>query len=169
MKHLDIQQAASTLTTLLDEVIATQTEIVMIRNGIPVARIVPCDLKPNSTQKYPLRGMPIAIAFIFWPTHARTLVRFGRMILLDTHVWWLLHDPTQLSSKAQAIVDLEEPQNGLLVSAISVWEIAVKSSIGKLKLPLPIDEWYKLAQAHSGIVIEPLSPLSRWAGKFITM
>lgn len=82
------------------------------------------------------------------------------MILLDTHVWlWLLHDPTQLSSQAQAMVDLEEPQNGLLVSAISVWEIAVKCSIGKLKLPLPIDEWYKLAQAHSGIVIEPLSPL----------
>ncbi len=82
------------------------------------------------------------------------------MILLDTHVWlWLLHDPTHLSSQAQALVDLEEPQNGLLVSAISVWEIAVKSSIGKLKLPLLIDEWYNLAQAHSGIVIEPLSPL----------
>jgi len=62
MKHLDIQQADSTLTTLLDEVIATQTEIVIIRNGIPVARIVPCDIKSNSTRNYPLRGMPIAIA-----------------------------------------------------------------------------------------------------------
>ena len=62
MKHLDIQQADSTLTTLLDEAIATQTEIVMIRNGIPVARIVPCNIKSHSTQNYPLRGMPIAIA-----------------------------------------------------------------------------------------------------------
>lgn len=82
------------------------------------------------------------------------------MILLDTHTWlWLLHEPSKLSSKAQAIINIEEPQNGLLVSAISVWEIAVKSSIGKLNLPLPIEEWYNLAQDHSGIIIEPLSPL----------
>jgi PIN domain nuclease of toxin-antitoxin system len=82
------------------------------------------------------------------------------MILLDTHLWlWLLHEPNQLSSKAKAVIDLEEPQNGLLLSAISVWEIAVKSSIGKLSLPLPINEWYELARTHSGIVIEPLSPL----------
>ena len=65
MKHLDIQQADSMLTTLLDEAIATQTEIVMIRNGIPVARIVPGDIKSHSTQNYPLRGMPIAIAEYF--------------------------------------------------------------------------------------------------------
>ena len=82
------------------------------------------------------------------------------MILLDTHIWlWLLHDPSQLSSQAQALINAEEPQNGLLVSAISVWEIAVKSSIGKLSLPLPINEWYELAQTQSGIVIEPLNPL----------
>lgn len=82
------------------------------------------------------------------------------MILLDTHVWlWLLHDPSLLSTQAQAIINTEEAKNGLLVSSISVWEIAVKSSIGKLSLPLPIDEWYELAQAHSGITIEPLSPL----------
>ncbi|MCM0589741.1 MAG: type II toxin-antitoxin system VapC family toxin [Gloeotrichia echinulata DVL01] len=82
------------------------------------------------------------------------------MILLDTHVWlWLLHDPNQISEPAQAAIETEETQNGLLVSAISVWEIAVKSSLGKLVLPLPIDEWYQLAQSHSGVVIEPLSPI----------
>ncbi|WP_392479876.1 type II toxin-antitoxin system VapC family toxin [Nostoc sp. C110] len=82
------------------------------------------------------------------------------MILLDTHVWlWLLHNPSQLSSQAQAAIDSEEPQSGLLVSTISVWEIAIKFSIGKLTLPLPIDEWYSLARTHSGIVIESLNPL----------
>ena len=82
------------------------------------------------------------------------------MILLDTHIWlWLLHDPNQLSDPARVAIDAEEPQNGLLVSTISVWEVAVKSSIGKLTLPLPIDEWYKLAQTQTGITIEPLSPL----------
>ncbi|OKH33491.1 twitching motility protein PilT [[Phormidium ambiguum] IAM M-71] len=82
------------------------------------------------------------------------------MILLDTHIWlWLLHDPSQLSDPARVAIDAEEPQNGLLVSTISVWEVAVKSSIGKLTLPLPIDKWYKLAQTQAGITIEPLSPL----------
>jgi PIN domain nuclease of toxin-antitoxin system len=82
------------------------------------------------------------------------------MILLDTHIWlWLLHDPSQLSQVAQAAIESEESKNGLLVSAISVWEVAVKSSVGKLALPLPIDEWYQLAQTHSGIIIEPLSPI----------
>jgi PIN domain nuclease of toxin-antitoxin system len=81
------------------------------------------------------------------------------MIIIDTHVWlWLLHDPSQLSDAARAQIEIEEAQNGILVSAISVWEIAVKSSLGKLALPLPIDDWYTLAKSHSGIVIEALNP-----------
>jgi PIN domain nuclease of toxin-antitoxin system len=81
------------------------------------------------------------------------------MIIIDTHVWlWLLHDPSQLSDAAREQIDIKEVQNGILVSAISVWEIAVKSSLGKLALPLPIEDWYALAKSHSGIVIEPLNP-----------
>jgi PIN domain nuclease of toxin-antitoxin system len=81
------------------------------------------------------------------------------MILLDTHVWlWLLHDPNQLSSQAQALIETEEKNNGLLISAISAWEIAVKVGIGKLVLPLPINDWYELAKSHSGIMVEPLNP-----------
>jgi PIN domain nuclease of toxin-antitoxin system len=81
------------------------------------------------------------------------------MILLDTHVWlWLLHDPNQLSSQAQALIETEEKNNGLLISAISAWEIAVKVGIGKLVLPLPINDWYELAKSHSGIIVEPLNP-----------
>lgn len=82
------------------------------------------------------------------------------MILLDTHIWlWLLHDPSNLSVAANSAIEAEESQNGLLVSAISVWEIAVKSSLGKLTLPLPMAHWYAQARTHSGIVIEPLNPL----------
>ncbi|WP_373539918.1 type II toxin-antitoxin system VapC family toxin [Chamaesiphon sp.] len=81
------------------------------------------------------------------------------MIVIDTHVWlWLLHEPSHLSNAAREYIDREEPQNGILVSAISVWEIAVKYSIGKLSLPLPIDDWYALAKCHSGIVIAALNP-----------
>ena len=52
------------------------------------------------------------------------------MILLDTHVWlWLLHDASQLSETARIAIDVEEPQNGLLVSTISVWEFDVKKAV----------------------------------------
>jgi prevent-host-death family protein len=66
MKYLNIQETDSTLTSLLDEVTATQAEIVITRNGIPVARIVPCEIeqkaKQTAPQHYPLRGMPITIS-----------------------------------------------------------------------------------------------------------
>ena len=90
------------------------------------------------------------------------------MILLDTHVWlWLLHNPSQLSEKAQAVISIEEDHDGLLVSAISVWEVAVKASLGKLDIPLPIDEWYQLAKSHSGIVVEPLDPIDTIASSLL--
>ena len=41
----------------------------------------------------------------------------------------LLHDPSQLSNAAREQIEIEEAQDGILVSAISVWEIAVKSSL----------------------------------------
>ncbi|QHG17945.1 type II toxin-antitoxin system Phd/YefM family antitoxin [Nostoc sp. ATCC 53789] len=62
MKYLNIQDTDSTLTALLYEVTATQTEVVVTRDGIPVARIVPWQAKQTSTHHYPLRGLPIVIA-----------------------------------------------------------------------------------------------------------
>ncbi|MCC5611831.1 type II toxin-antitoxin system Phd/YefM family antitoxin [Nostoc sp. CHAB 5834] len=62
MKYLNIQDTDSILTALLDEMTATQTEVVVTRDGIPVARIVPWQAKQTSTHHYPLRGMPIVIA-----------------------------------------------------------------------------------------------------------
>jgi antitoxin (DNA-binding transcriptional repressor) of toxin-antitoxin stability system len=61
MKHLEIQEADSTLPMLLDEVTANQREIVITRNGIPVARTLPCEVK-DAKHNYPLQGMPLGIA-----------------------------------------------------------------------------------------------------------
>ncbi len=61
MKEIEIQEVDNTLAVLLDELTATQSEIVITRNAIPVARIVRCD-NSNSNHNYPLRGMPLTIA-----------------------------------------------------------------------------------------------------------
>ena len=57
------------------------------------------------------------------------------MILLDTHAWlWLLHDPTLLSEPAQIAISEAEKENNILISSISVWDIAVKHSFNKLQI-----------------------------------
>lgn len=61
-------------------------------------------------------------------------------LLLDTHVvLWLLGDVTRLSAQAKSAI--ANPENLVYVSAASVWEMAIKQSIGKLKLPGPVSTW----------------------------
>jgi PIN domain nuclease of toxin-antitoxin system len=59
-------------------------------------------------------------------------------LLLDTHVvlWWLTDDPT-LSEDIKARLD-HEPD--VYVSAATVWEVAIKQSIGKLPEPADLPE-----------------------------
>ena len=57
-------------------------------------------------------------------------------ILLDTQCWlWMAGEPDRLSARARALV--EATDNDLLLSTASVWEIAIKYALGKLKLPEP--------------------------------
>ena len=42
------------------------------------------------------------------------------------------------------------------MSAISVWEVAVKTELGRLALPMDLDEWLSQARRYPGIRIEPL-------------
>lgn len=55
-------------------------------------------------------------------------------ILLDTHLilWWLANSPS-LSEQARARIG--DPGNTLFVSAVSLWEIWLKESLGKLRVP----------------------------------
>jgi PIN domain nuclease of toxin-antitoxin system len=55
-------------------------------------------------------------------------------VLLDTHAFlWAIGQPGKLSKKAARIIADEE--NDLLLSAASLWEIALKVRAGKLRLP----------------------------------
>lgn len=54
-------------------------------------------------------------------------------LLLDSHIilWWLADDP-RLSPKARALI---ENADEAFVSAATAWELAIKASLGKLKMP----------------------------------
>ena len=55
-------------------------------------------------------------------------------LLLDTHaLLWSLGDPDRLDAEARGAI--QDAQNDVLVSAASVWEMAIKSALGKLSTP----------------------------------
>lgn len=56
--------------------------------------------------------------------------------LIDTHiVLWLLDD--ELAIPATTLLQLKDPENELFVSIASIWEIAIKRSLGKLTISRP--------------------------------
>ena len=60
-------------------------------------------------------------------------------LLLDTHAFlWFISGSAALSSHARALI--EDEANDKLVSIGSVWEIAIKTSIGKLPLAKPFGQ-----------------------------
>jgi len=59
-------------------------------------------------------------------------------LLLDTHVYlWSLASPDRLSARLQA--ELRDRQVPVYVSAVSVWECAIKRRLGRLSFPDHID------------------------------
>lgn len=57
-------------------------------------------------------------------------------LLLDTHAFlWFVGGCSELSATARQLI--EEPANQPFLSAASIWEIAIKLSLGKLRLARP--------------------------------
>jgi PIN domain nuclease of toxin-antitoxin system len=78
-----------------------------------------------------------------------------RGLLLDTNVvvWLLLGDRSRVSETAR--LALEDEANDLVVSAATVWEIAIKRSLGKLTIE---DGWAR-ALARLGFVPLPVTAI----------
>jgi PIN domain nuclease of toxin-antitoxin system len=54
-------------------------------------------------------------------------------ILIDTHIFlWMLSCPEKISDKRR--YELESPANEILLSAMSIAELMIKSSIGKINI-----------------------------------
>ena len=54
------------------------------------------------------------------------------IVLLDTNaLYWWLNDPTRLSDKAEEV--MSSSFNSVVVSAVVPWELAIKTSSGKLQ------------------------------------
>lgn len=66
-----------------------------------------------------------------------TMELMPRRVLLDTQAWlWMQADDPRLGARARRLI---QQAAELRLSAASVWEIAIKSAIGKLTLPPEAD------------------------------
>lgn len=57
-------------------------------------------------------------------------------LLLDTHfaLWWQTGDPRV----TDAVCQLVETADEILVSQVSLWELTIKAGLGKLRIDLPV-------------------------------
>lgn len=77
-------------------------------------------------------------------------------LLLDTHtfIWWD-SDPTKLSGTVLALC--HDPANDLLLSVTSLWEMQIKSQLGKLSLRLPLADIVSQQQSTNGLQLLPIT------------
>jgi PIN domain nuclease of toxin-antitoxin system len=80
-------------------------------------------------------------------------------MVLDTHVLvWALADDARLGRKARAAIEQSAAEAGVLVSAITPWEIAMLAQNGRLVLGRETAAWIDAALAVPGIRLAPLEP-----------
>jgi PIN domain nuclease of toxin-antitoxin system len=80
-------------------------------------------------------------------------------IILDTHAWsWWTTEDRRLSRKARAAIEEGLAGDGLLLSMISVWELAKRVEKKQLVLDRPVREWIAQALSAPGLVVVELTP-----------
>jgi PIN domain nuclease of toxin-antitoxin system len=77
-------------------------------------------------------------------------------LLLDTHtfLWFIMGNP-KLSEKARALI--EDTGNDRLLSIASLWEIAIKHSLGKLSLARPFQALIPQQLERNRIEVLPIT------------
>lgn len=79
------------------------------------------------------------------------------MIVLDTHVWiWFLSNPGLLSKKAKEVVNVAVLENGLIISSISAWEVALLVARKRLELSMEVSDWVSKSERLSFVRFVPV-------------
>jgi PIN domain nuclease of toxin-antitoxin system len=81
------------------------------------------------------------------------------MVVADTHAWlfWLSGD-SALSANARSVLEGAFDDDGVGVSAISVWEAAMLVKKGRLVLALPLAEVVAQCESLPGFHFLPVTP-----------
>lgn len=76
-------------------------------------------------------------------------------LLLDTHtILWYLSGDKKITEKIKKI--LASPANEAFISIVSLWEIAIKLSLGKLTLKTSLSDFFRIIE-EQGIHFLPIT------------
>ena len=76
-------------------------------------------------------------------------------LLLDTQALiWFASDDRRLSAAARNAV--EDSANEVYYSAASIWEVAIKMRLGKLRMGIPLDDSFRALLEKSGFGFLPV-------------
>jgi PIN domain nuclease of toxin-antitoxin system len=77
-------------------------------------------------------------------------------LLLDTHtLFWSVDDTSKVSALAMAA--MLDPTNDRLLSASTIWELAIKTGLGKITLSMPYRLWMETAITDLKLTILPVT------------
>jgi PIN domain nuclease of toxin-antitoxin system len=81
-------------------------------------------------------------------------------LLLDTHCWlWIqAGGEDELSRESIRVIEDAARRGALLLSAISVWELAMLVSKSRVTLQTPLLDWVREALRTPGLSVVPLTP-----------
>jgi len=84
----------------------------------------------------------------------------NRKYLVDSHIllWWFM-EPKKLASSVYSVI--EDPDNEIYISVATIWEIAIKSSLNKLKVP----ENFNGILEKEGFKVIPIDLSTAWKVK----
>ena len=68
-----------------------------------------------------------------------------------------MNEPARLSADQREALS-PESFNGVGLSVISCWEVAMLISKGRLDFSLPLGEWFAGAIEEAGVLLQPLTP-----------
>ena len=77
-------------------------------------------------------------------------------LLLDTHtLFWSVETPSKLGAAAMAA--MQDPANDRLLSAATIWELAIKVGQGKITLSIPYRQWMATAITDLKLGVLPIT------------
>jgi PIN domain nuclease of toxin-antitoxin system len=77
-------------------------------------------------------------------------------LLIDTHVLlWIATGSRKLSGHARAVI--ADPTSEIWISAASVWEIANKAALGRLRLSVGIAQWLPARMQENALSPLPIT------------
>jgi len=81
------------------------------------------------------------------------------VIILDTHALiWSVDDDARLGKNTRALIEESSQTDGVLISAITPWEIALLTEKGRLRLGQEVGTWLEAVLSLPSVRLAPIEP-----------